>query len=326
MKNTLVTLLLLLSTASLCSANAPQAAPQDEAEATPATPEAAPIDTARRAQILSNLRFQIPQLDELSVAFESLEPSGFEGLDIGMLVIQGQQRQAFVISEDNTQFYFLAQGPIDLSRSVEELEVELAARREAEEKAKIERLADLDRLSSDLPFRGDADAKVTIIEFSDFQCPYCSRAADTVHQILEKYETGVKVVYMHLPLVSIHPWAKGASIASVCAADQGSQAFWTLHDGFFEHQKTTSASNMIENGATWLAQSGIDVDAWKTCSSDTTHESYQSASARVDEQMALAQKLGLTGTPAFYVNGEFLNGAQPLQNFVPIIDGILAAE
>ncbi len=286
--------------------------------------EAPEVDTVRRARILDNLRFEFPQLSNMSVAFESLEPSGFEGLDQGVLVIQGQQRQPFFISNDDTKFYFLGDGPFDLSRSSEEIQAAMAERKAAENKANADRMAKLDALTVGQPFKGDADAKVTIVEYSDFQCPYCSRAAGTVGEILAKYPEDVKVVYLHLPLTSIHPWAMGASVASVCAAEQSHDAFWTLHDGFFANQRAVNVGNLVEKAGEWLADSGIDLESWKSCSSDTASEAYQAAKAQVDEQMSLAQQLGATGTPAFFVNGTFLNGAQPLASFVPVIDGILA--
>jgi protein-disulfide isomerase len=237
---------------------------------------------------------------------------------------QGQQSQAFFISNDDTAFYFLGDGPFDLSRSSEELQAELAKRKEAEAVEKAERIGQLDALAADQPFRGDADGKVTIVEFSDFQCPYCSRAAATVEEILEKYNENVKVVYMNLPLVSIHPWAMGASIAAVCAADQDPAAFWKLHDGFFANQGSINSGNLVDKATEWIADSGLDMAAWKTCSSDNTSDSYKAAQEVVNAQMKLGQQLGVTGTPAFFVNGAFLNGAQPLASFVPLIDEILA--
>src|SRR5215471_2333024 len=97
-------------------------------------------------------------------------------------------------------------------------------------------------VAADGPSKGPADARVTIIEFSDFQCPYCQRAVSTMKQVLEKYPSDVRLVYRHLPLESIHPFARGAAEAAVCADQQGQ--FWAFHDKLFENNRALSADDL----------------------------------------------------------------------------------
>ncbi|MEO1085893.1 MAG: thioredoxin domain-containing protein, partial [Acidobacteriota bacterium] len=166
--------------------------------------------------------------------------------------------------------------------------------------------------------RGNPDAPVTIIEFSDFQCPYCTRGAQTVEQILEKYPNDVKFVFKHFPL-GFHPWAKPAAVAANCAANQNQDAFWTLHDKYFEHQKELNVENVMAKSKEFLGGSGLDMATWSACAENQESAEYKAAAALVDSDMNLGKSLGVTGTPGFFVNGTFLNGAQPLAAFEPLI-------
>lgn len=209
--------------------------------------------------------------------------------------------------------------PIDVSMGAEELKV-AQAKREAEEAAEAAaRNVELAALAEGQPFKGSADAPVTIIEFSDFQCPYCSKAADTVAEILAKYPNDVKFVFQHFPL-NFHPWAKPAAIASECAAAQDKDAFWNLHDSYFKDQKALTPGNVLAKSKEYLAGSGVDLEVWSNCAENKESDEYKAASAAVDAAMATGKKHGVTGTPGFFVNGKFLNGAQPLSAFEPLIE------
>jgi protein-disulfide isomerase len=162
------------------------------------------------------------------------------------------------------------------------------------------------------PSKGPDDAAVTIIEFSDFQCPYCQRAVPTIEQILEKYPTQVRIVFRHLPLDTIHDRAKPAAVASHCAGNQ--DKFWDYHDVLFDNNRALSDEDLER----YAADMGLDMEAFKQCVSDP--ESHQI----VDNDAVAAASLGLTGTPAFFVNGIPMTGAQPLEKFSAIIDEELA--
>lgn len=295
----------------LLSSLATLAVAQDDA---PATPQ----DEARKERILANLKFNIPQLAQIEATIGDLEPSSIEGLDEGTLIIQGQPRP-FLVTRDDKRLWIVAGEAVDVSRSAEEIHAEAAAK----ESARSETLAQA--IAGD-PVRGNPDAPVTIVEYSDFQCPYCARGYQTMEEVLAKYPEDVKFVFQHFPLDSIHPWARPAAIATECAGDQKPEAFWTLHDAYFANQGSLNAGNLIAKSKEFLAESGIDLAQWETCSSDQSSEAYKAAAAEVQANLETGQELGVSGTPGFFVNGEFLNGAVPLAQFEPLIQQAKAAQ
>jgi len=161
--------------------------------------------------------------------------------------------------------------------------------------------------------KGPADAPVQIIEFSDYQCPYCSKAEDTVDKVLEKYGDKVSVVYRDFPL-PMHKEAHKASQAAECAGEQGK--FWDYHKLLFKNQQKLQEPE-LQN---YAQQVGLDSDKFKKCL-----ESGQMA-AEVDKDIADGKALGMSGTPGFYINGRNLSGARPFEAFVEIIDQELAAK
>jgi protein-disulfide isomerase len=161
------------------------------------------------------------------------------------------------------------------------------------------------------PIWGRADAPVTIVEISDFQCPFCSRVGGTIDQIKKTYGPDkVRIVWKHNPL----PFHKDARPAHEAAATVfaigGSDAFWKFHDLLFQNQKNLGEANFEK----WAQQSGVDVAKFK---SDYAAKKY---AAKVDEDMAMSRKVGATGTPAFRINGITLVGAQPFEKFKELID------
>ena len=153
---------------------------------------------------------------------------------------------------------------------------------------------------------GKDDALVTIVEFSDFQCPFCNRVNPTIKKIKETYPDDVRIVFRQLPL-PMHPQAPNAARASIAANNQGK--FWEMHDKMFANQRALT-DDKLEAYATEI---GLDVAKFKTdMSSDATKK-------MVDEDMKVAQQFGARGTPAFFINGRFINGAQPFEAFDTII-------
>lgn len=283
---------------------------------TPACSQAVSSDdsTDRKARILDNLMFEFPQLEQYTIDITTIEPSGVPGLDEGEFTINGQQTQRFLVTEDDETFYMVAGEAVDVSRTPEEL-AQARADRDAEALAEAQRRKEaLDAVAEGLPTRGNPDAPVTIIEFSDFQCPYCARAAGTVEQVIEEYGDEVRLVYLQLPLGN-HPWARPASIAVLCAAQQDPEAFWTLHDSYFQNQRALNPGNVQAKSREFLAGSDIDMDAWGTCTTDVSSEAHQQAVSLLSRDMSLASEYGVSGTPGFFINGQFLNGAQPFEAF-----------
>lgn len=274
-------------------------------------------DADRAATILANLRHEFPQLQSLPATVDSLRASPIEGLDQGVLTVQGGG-QPFYVTHDNTKLFLLAAPPIDVSRSTDDLaaaNAERAAAASADARTRAEALAEA---TAGLPVRGNPAAKVTIVEFSDFQCPYCKLASATVDQLLERYPNDVKVVYAHYPLGN-HAWAEPAAIASTCAAQQQAATFWTLHDAYFADQRGFTPANVMERSRTAVSNAGLDMAAWTACTTDPA------TAAAVRAQAALGDQYGVSGTPAFFVNGQFINGNQPIETFVAAIEQAQAA-
>lgn len=159
----------------------------------------------------------------------------------------------------------------------------------------------------DDPYRGAADAPVTIVEFSDYQCPFCSRAEDVVDQLLEDYGKHIKVVFRDLPLESLHPDAPKAHEAAGCAEEQ--DRFWAMHEKLFANRSALGRDKLIE----FATDLGLDVGAFTTCLDEGQR------SAEVEADIAAAQAQGITGTPAFFINGRLLSGAQPYEAFEKVI-------
>jgi protein-disulfide isomerase len=164
------------------------------------------------------------------------------------------------------------------------------------------------------PARGPADAPVTIIEFSDYQCPFCRRAEPTVKQVLDAYEGKVRFVFRHFPLDRIHPQARGASEAAACAAEQGK--FWEYHAELF------SGDGQLDRPALDAAaqKTGLDAAAFKTCVDE------RKTQALVEADVKDGEEAGVSGTPAFFINGIPLRGALPFEEFQKVIDEELAAK
>ncbi|MDG2308361.1 MAG: thioredoxin domain-containing protein [Candidatus Binatia bacterium] len=280
------------------------------------TPAAAQGD--RNAKILGNLKLNMPQLGDMTPEMGAITPSGIEGLDQGSFTVRGRP-YTFLVTSDDKKLWLLQGDAMDVSKGEAEIKVALAKREEEKKKEAAERTQKLAASLEGRPFRGKADAEVTIVEFSDFQCPYCTRGANTVDQILEKYPDDVKFVFQHFPL-NFHPWAKPAAIAANCAGNQDQEAFWVLHDAYFKNQKALKPENVVANSKDYLKGSKVDVAVWEKCAGDTNSAEYKAEAAKVDADMKFGQSMGVSGTPGFFVNGEFLNGAQPITAFVPLIE------
>jgi len=163
------------------------------------------------------------------------------------------------------------------------------------------------------PARGPKDAKVTIVEFSDFQCPYCGAAFGTVEQLMQQYAGKVKLVFRQFPL-PMHPQAEKAAEASLCAADQNK--FWEFHDLLFKNQKKLEVPDLKVQAA---AAGVADGAKFAQCL-DSGEKKKQ-----VDSDLEAGQAAGVNGTPAFFINGVFLNGAMPIEEFKKVIDPELAS-
>jgi len=160
----------------------------------------------------------------------------------------------------------------------------------------------------DSPVRGPADALVTLVEFSDYQCPFCRQANATVSQVEKKYAGKIRLVMKEFPLVSIHPQAMPAARAVIAAGMQG--RYWEMHDKLFASPQLDA--DTLER---YAQEIGLDVERWKRDQNDPK------VAATIQRDMDLATNLNVSGTPAFFVNGRRLpGGAAPLDAFSNLID------
>ena len=157
------------------------------------------------------------------------------------------------------------------------------------------------------PSRGPATAPVTIVEFSDFQCPFCQRLLPSLDEVRAKYGDKVRIVFRQYPL-SMHQNAQKAAEAALCAHEQGK--FWELHDAMFADQNALG----VEQLKATAAALGLEADAFNSCL-----DSGKSAAA-VQADLKDGAAAGVDGTPAMFVNGRFLNGAVPLEQISRLID------
>ncbi len=157
------------------------------------------------------------------------------------------------------------------------------------------------------PVKGNPNAKVTIIEFSDFECPFCQRGASVMDQVLKAYPNDVKLSFKNMPL-SFHQHAAGAAKAALAAGKQGK--FWEMHDILFKNQQKLDPESLITHAQTL----GLNVEQFKTDLASSE------ISAQVEADQSLGQQVGVNGTPGFFINGVLVSGAQPFDNFKKIID------
>ncbi len=167
-------------------------------------------------------------------------------------------------------------------------------------------------ISEEDHIRGNPDAPVTIIEYSDFQCPFCQRFHPTVRQILEDYPDQVRWVYKHFPLDSIHSEARPSAEASECAAEQGK--FWQFADELFENQ-SRMGSSLYEELA---SQIGLNMGQFESCISSRKYKDH------VEADLQEGIKAGITGTPGSFVNGEEISGAVPYDYLKTTVEQALA--
>jgi protein-disulfide isomerase len=163
----------------------------------------------------------------------------------------------------------------------------------------------------DDPSTGPADAPITIVQFAEYQCPYCGKAAESVAEVEKNYPGKIHFVFRDFPL-GFHDRAIPAAIAANCAEQQGK--YWEVHDALMSNQRALEDAD-LERVA---RDAKLDIDKWQTCRKDPAIE------AEIHKDMDDGNKAGVSGTPAFFINGVFLNGAQPYEKFKAIIDRELA--
>ena len=159
------------------------------------------------------------------------------------------------------------------------------------------------------PVLGDANAPITLIEYSDFQCPFCARAEATVKQLLKNYPGKIKLVYKNFPL-SNHDDAFIAAEAGFCAQEQSQEKFWQLHDIMFADPRGLNLQGLVSKAKSI----GLDLVQFESCVKNSKF------GLKVNKDLAEGSRFGVNSTPAFFINGKMLLGAQPYDAFKKIID------
>lgn len=177
----------------------------------------------------------------------------------------------------------------------------------------------MDNISLDnVPVKGDKDAPVTIVEYSDFQCPFCKRGSQMIPVLMDEYGEKISIYYKQLPLPN-HNWARDASIASLCAYEQGNQKFWDFHDSIFYNQGQISQGNSKEKFKQFAENIGLDVQKFESCLGS------DEIASTVEEEFQEAQQLGVNSTPTFVVDGIIVPGAD-LEGIKNAIESRLAEQ
>jgi protein-disulfide isomerase len=155
----------------------------------------------------------------------------------------------------------------------------------------------------DAPSLGDPKAVVTLVEYSDFECPVCRNLHDVLRDILPKYPGKVRVIFKDFPLEQLHPWARTAAIAGRCAYQQDPKAFWKIYDLIYDNQEIISATNAWTKMMDYASQSGLDADTFKACMASPE------AGEAVNASRTNGQLLDVNSTPTVFVNGRRMVGA-----------------
>ena len=288
--------LLILVTAG-CKAQAPAVPPASQSSIQdPAL--------ARKIEILVRGQFSIPS--DYNITYGARKPSNIPGYDSLQITVGRGTRVStteFLITTDNSKLARLES--FDLN-AIPALNIPVTNR----------------------PIRGNPNAKVTVINFDDLECPYCARMHQELFPgTLERYKDKVRFIYKDDPLVEIHPWALHAAIDSNCLADQKSDAYWAYVDYLHAHgQEVTGEDHDMKKSSVTLDK--IARDQAKTFSLDATKLDaclQKQEEAPVRQSMKEAENLGVEGTPYLFVDGEKINGALPTEQVWAVLDRALKA-
>ena len=283
-----------------------------------------------------NLRQRLYQLerqklDEYIGATLLTEEAKERGVSVSTLLEQEINNKIQPVSEDEIQAFYKQNKDrlrVELDKVHDQIRDYLAQQKTAERKneyfktlrakAKITTylkappIYRAEVVTNGAPSKGTGNAPVKIVKFEDFECPFCKTVQPTLTELLKKYDGKVRLVHKDLPLEAIHPQATLAAEAARCAGDQGK--FWEYHDTLYGKAPKLGAGDL----KSYAKEIGLNTAAFDQCLESGTHKNV------VQKDLAEGAKLGLTGTPSFFINGREISGAQPLEAFSAIIDEELA--
>lgn len=276
-KRCLAAIICLLAAWSLSAQQSQPPAPAAPATSTSPTPIQKSVEA-----YLRNLYAFGP---DVVVTVGPLKETSIPGLlatDITVKVEENVQAVQFYVSKDGK---YLLRGELsDLTKDPM-----------AENRAKLQ--------ITDAPVWGDPKASITVVEFSDFECPVCRSLHDVLHGLLANYPQ-VRLVFKDFPLEQ-HPWARSAAIAGRCAYNQDLQAFWKLYDLIYDNQEVISPENSYAKLTDYASQLGLNANAFKTCLASPE------AAAAVEFSWANGLALQVSSTPTIFINGRRIVGADP---------------
>jgi len=273
-KNTLKLALLVLSWLVAATAMAQQPVPSVASAATP----------QKKVEAFLRYYFALgPDIEVIVGAPTELGASGLLEFPIEVKSQEGSDKLKMYLTKDGR---YLMRGEL----------TDLTTDPLAENMAKIQ--------TTNAPVLGDPKAPITLIEFSDFECPVCRGLHDALRGLLPKYPQ-VKVIFKDFPIDTIHPWARTAALAGRCAYRQDPKAFWKIYDLIYDNQDLISASTAWDKMMDFAARTGLNTDTFKSCMAGPQ------AAADVDASLANGQLLEVRSTPTVFVNGRKISTADP---------------
>jgi protein-disulfide isomerase len=266
---------------------------------------AAPVDAdlEQRVTKLVLATYNLPPWVNVKIA-ERTPSKEFPGFDkLSVVLSSGEQTQTreMLLSKDGKTLYTMTK--MDLTRDPQ-----------AETMAKID--------LTGRPVRGNKDAKVTVVVYDDFECPYCSRMHQTLKNVLQSYGDRIKVVYKDFPLTRIHPWAERAAIDSECLAKQSGEAFWDFADYVHGHGAEIQGSKRpVKEQLADVDQIALDAGKRHNVDMAALQSCIQAQSTvELDKSIAEADALGVEATPSLFINGLKMNGAVPEEQLRAVLD------
>jgi len=284
---TSLTMTAILALGLLASTSGGQSAPDNPPAAVkPAASESIAEQTPLQKSIEAYLRNLYAFGPEVQLTVSAPKESAIPGLletSVSVKTGEGSEDAKFYVSKDGR---YLIRGEV----------TELAKDPLAQNRA----LIDL----TDAPSLGNPKAPVTLVEFSDFECPVCRSLHDVMRGMLKNYPQ-VRMVFKDYPIEVLHPWARTAALAGRCAYQQQPAAFWRMYDAIYDNQEIISAENAWMKMSEYAGQAGLNADTFRACMASAE------AGAAVDASRANGQKLDVNSTPTIFVNGRRLVGADP---------------
>src|SRR6266581_8523518 len=276
---TLLRLSAILATSLLALASPAQQVEPSTSGAAPAAPSQIQKDIEA---YLRNLYAFGPDVKLIVGPLKESPVAGLLETDIDVTIGENKQAVKFYVSKDGR---FLFRGELS----------DLAKDALADNLTQIR--------MNDAPAIGDPKAPVTIVEYSDFECPVCRNLHDVLRGMLPNYAGKVRLIFKDFPLEQLHPWARTAAIAGRCAYQQDPQAFWKMYDFIYDNQEIISAANAWTKMLDYAGQSGLEADTFKACMASPE------AGEAVNASRANGQQLDVSSTPTVFVNGRRMVGA-----------------